>query len=278
MMTMPWKQDPYEILQISPNAEAEVIEAAYKRLARKYHPDTNHSSEAKERMQALNWAYEILGDPDKRREYDVKRRKSSPAVSPQPRQAKQPSSKIDDITQQGLKTHSEKIERSKKVKELQVKLDPIVRAILHELGNAQSKWLKETKRTPDRRLDSGQAPTSSGCLNLLVLLSFVINETSIKYNYRIHGHFGPASPYDSYSWNLDWKRFYGFGYTVHLTIRSDGIATLGMQPAYWQPKARYTRYTTPSPILDVEHLPLLEIKDQLQAQASLVYREKIGAF
>lgn len=38
-------KDPYEILQVSKNAETEVIEAAYRRLARKYHPDANPATE-----------------------------------------------------------------------------------------------------------------------------------------------------------------------------------------------------------------------------------------
>ncbi|MBI5054814.1 MAG: DnaJ domain-containing protein, partial [Chloroflexi bacterium] len=50
------EKDYYEILQVSPNAELEVIEAAYKRLARKYHPDYNESPDAVQRMQELNEA------------------------------------------------------------------------------------------------------------------------------------------------------------------------------------------------------------------------------
>lgn len=63
-------KNPYEILQVSNKAEIEVIEAAYRRLARKYHPDTNPSSDATERMKDINWAYEILSDPASRRRYD----------------------------------------------------------------------------------------------------------------------------------------------------------------------------------------------------------------
>jgi hypothetical protein len=59
-------KDPYKILQIDPDAETAVIEAAYRGLARCYHPDVNPSSEAAERMTDINWAYEILHDPEKR--------------------------------------------------------------------------------------------------------------------------------------------------------------------------------------------------------------------
>ena len=62
--------DAYETLQVSRNAEPEVIEAAFRRLARKYHPDTNPASDATARMQEINWAYEILRDPTKRAQYD----------------------------------------------------------------------------------------------------------------------------------------------------------------------------------------------------------------
>ena len=64
------QDNPYEILQVSEKAEQEVIEAAYRRLARKYHPDTNPQQTANLYMQKLNWAYEQLSDPIKRAEYD----------------------------------------------------------------------------------------------------------------------------------------------------------------------------------------------------------------
>ena len=65
--------DLYEILQVHPSAEREVVEAAFRRLARMYHPDVNNSPDANERMKALNLAYEILGDPAKRADYDRQR-------------------------------------------------------------------------------------------------------------------------------------------------------------------------------------------------------------
>jgi curved DNA-binding protein CbpA len=56
--------DPYEALQVDRRAEPEVIAAAYRSLARKYHPDKNASAASTKRMQELNAAYEILRDPD----------------------------------------------------------------------------------------------------------------------------------------------------------------------------------------------------------------------
>jgi hypothetical protein len=79
--------DWYEVLQVSPHADPEVIEGAYRRLALKYHPDVNASSYATERMRKINEAYEILRDPAHRARYDRTRRTSAepdpePAVPP----------------------------------------------------------------------------------------------------------------------------------------------------------------------------------------------------
>ena len=63
-------KDYYEILQVSPSASAKAIAAAYRRLVRKYHPDTNPSPDATHRTQAINEAYDVLSDPVKRAEYD----------------------------------------------------------------------------------------------------------------------------------------------------------------------------------------------------------------
>lgn len=63
-------KDYYEVLQVHPSADAEVIESAYRRLSRKYHPDVNPNPDATARMQELNEAWSVLGDPAKRREYD----------------------------------------------------------------------------------------------------------------------------------------------------------------------------------------------------------------
>lgn len=65
--------DYYTILQVDSRAEPEVIQAAYRRLAAKYHPDVDPSPEATERMKLLNAAYEVLSDTVKRREHDMSR-------------------------------------------------------------------------------------------------------------------------------------------------------------------------------------------------------------
>jgi curved DNA-binding protein CbpA len=65
--------DPYKILQVDPEAEDEVIAAAYRRLARKYHPDVGGGPEAAGRMTALNAAWELIGDPARRAAFDRER-------------------------------------------------------------------------------------------------------------------------------------------------------------------------------------------------------------
>ncbi len=70
---MPDASDPYKILQVDPEAEDEVIQAAYRRLARKYHPDLAETAEAAGRMAAINAAWELIGEPAARKAYDAQR-------------------------------------------------------------------------------------------------------------------------------------------------------------------------------------------------------------
>ena len=65
--------DYYAVLQVSPEADREVIGAAYRRLAAKYHPDVNASPDAADKMKLLNEAYEVLSDPARRASYDRSR-------------------------------------------------------------------------------------------------------------------------------------------------------------------------------------------------------------
>jgi DnaJ-domain-containing protein 1 len=65
-------EDYYEILQVHPLAEPEVVDAAYRKLAQKYHPDVNKSNSAAEKMQKINNAHDILRNSFSRKEYDAK--------------------------------------------------------------------------------------------------------------------------------------------------------------------------------------------------------------
>ena len=63
-------KDYYEILGVSRDADAAAIKSAYRKLARKYHPDVNKTKEAEEKFKDINEAYEVLSDKAKRQRYD----------------------------------------------------------------------------------------------------------------------------------------------------------------------------------------------------------------
>lgn len=63
--------DAYKVLQVDTGAEEPVIHAAYRALARRFHPDGDAPDSV--RMAHINAAYAILRDPDRRRAYDVRR-------------------------------------------------------------------------------------------------------------------------------------------------------------------------------------------------------------
>jgi molecular chaperone DnaJ len=65
------KRDLYEVLGVSRTATAEDIKKAYRKLARKYHPDVNPGKkEAEERFKEISLAHDVLSDPEKRKLYD----------------------------------------------------------------------------------------------------------------------------------------------------------------------------------------------------------------
>jgi curved DNA-binding protein CbpA len=78
---MPDAPDPYKVLQVDSEAEDEVIQAAYRRLAQKYHPDRASGPEAMERMVSINAAWELIGESARRADYDrsVRQRSAAPA-------------------------------------------------------------------------------------------------------------------------------------------------------------------------------------------------------
>src|SRR5215218_5561187 len=62
--------DYYKVLGVDRKASQEDIKKAYRKLARKYHPDTNKEAGSEDRFKAISEAYDTLGDPDKRKKYD----------------------------------------------------------------------------------------------------------------------------------------------------------------------------------------------------------------
>lgn len=77
--------DPYKTLQVDPEADPEVIQAAYRRLAQKYHPDIAPGPEAAARMSAINQAWAVLGNAATRAAFDRARGTvGQTPVSPRP--------------------------------------------------------------------------------------------------------------------------------------------------------------------------------------------------
>lgn len=60
----------YETLEVSENATHDEIKKAYRKLARKYHPDVNKDPKAEEKFKEINAAYEVLSDTEKKQQYD----------------------------------------------------------------------------------------------------------------------------------------------------------------------------------------------------------------
>lgn len=79
---MPEPQDHYKVLQVDSEADPEIVQAAFRRLAQKFHPDVTPGPDAARRMASINAAWEVLRDPDRRGAYDGERAlaaRSSPA-------------------------------------------------------------------------------------------------------------------------------------------------------------------------------------------------------
>ena len=70
MTTRDPRQTYYKTLMLAEIADAEVIGVVYRKLAQRYHPDVDPSPEAARRMAEINAAHEVLGNPQKRSEYD----------------------------------------------------------------------------------------------------------------------------------------------------------------------------------------------------------------
>jgi DnaJ-class molecular chaperone len=67
---MATKRDYYDVLGVSKNASAAELKNAYRKMALQWHPDRNKSKDAEEKFKEINEAYQILGDPKKKAQYD----------------------------------------------------------------------------------------------------------------------------------------------------------------------------------------------------------------
>jgi DnaJ-class molecular chaperone len=88
-------RDLYGILQVDPRAEPSVIQAAYRALAMRMHPDHSQNDDTAPAMAMLNRAYGVLRDPNPRRAYDQTRSPEAAAAPPPPTFA-QPSSTVSE--------------------------------------------------------------------------------------------------------------------------------------------------------------------------------------
>jgi curved DNA-binding protein len=70
-------KDYYRILGVAEDANNKGIKTAYRKLARKYHPDVSEHPDAEEKFKEAGEAYEVLKDPEKRTEYDALRQYGS---------------------------------------------------------------------------------------------------------------------------------------------------------------------------------------------------------
>jgi curved DNA-binding protein CbpA len=80
------RRDPYRILGVQPDADPDVVKAAYRVLVRKAHPDAAlHDEAAEQRIRDLNWAYAIVRDPAERSRNEAARRRTPPPTPAEPR-------------------------------------------------------------------------------------------------------------------------------------------------------------------------------------------------
>jgi molecular chaperone DnaJ len=78
-----FETDYYDVLGVSPSASEKDIARAYRKLAKQYHPDANPGNkEAEEKFKSVSAAYDVLGDADKRKEYDEVRQMVASGVGP----------------------------------------------------------------------------------------------------------------------------------------------------------------------------------------------------
>jgi curved DNA-binding protein CbpA len=143
----------YDVLGVSPVAAADTIKQAYRRLARRYHPDVCKEPDAEEKFKAVQAAYEILRDPEKRARYDA-----GETVSAQP--TKDPDFEAREIL---LGLFAQMVEKLDDNIDL---LDALRTAVQHTLGriandeqaaNASIRRL-QTKLDKIKRRDGGNNP------------------------------------------------------------------------------------------------------------------------
>ncbi len=167
-MKSPWQsqwKDYYEILQISQKAEPEIIVAAYKKLAGKYHPDRQGTGD-EERMKLINEASEVLSDPATRRRYDAEyERRRSGASS-------KTNDEIDEAKARERRAQAEAAKARREAEEA-VKKAQKEREELEEA-------LREARRQPPNKVDDprpSEPPAETGWLSILADVAKIALQT-----------------------------------------------------------------------------------------------------
>ena len=80
--------DLYAVLELSPSADTAAVRDAFRRLAKRYHPDVSTFPDAHQRFIRITEAYEVLGDPERRKRYDLSRLSAPPHTASSRTQAR----------------------------------------------------------------------------------------------------------------------------------------------------------------------------------------------
>ena len=137
----------YEILEVSETASKEIIEKAYKVLAKKYHPDLQkqeNKEKAEQKMKQINDAYEILSDDLKRKKYDeeLKSKRQQEEIKKNENIHNQNYNQQQNITEQELKNMEQKMQQMKD--EYEEKYRQAYENRLRSLGyKIKYKWTKK---------------------------------------------------------------------------------------------------------------------------------------
>lgn len=144
--------DLYKILGVDKRASQKDIKTAYRRIAKERHPDVNMAPDAEERMKEINWAYEVLHDPEERRRYDYfqgvsEQHPPSEEQQPEKRQRKTPQQKEEErVKKERVKEQREKDKQEKKrQKEEQKEKERLERERLKEEEREKKQREKEKR-------------------------------------------------------------------------------------------------------------------------------------
>lgn len=134
----------YEILEVSEKASKEVIEKAYRVLAKKYHPDLQMQEEkqnAEKKMKQINEAYDILSNEEKRKEYD------RTLAEEREREKKRELEKQEQSSNQYYEKEIEQVEKENQKRENTAESYQNVRKIQQEINQAYSQAYRNYVRS-----------------------------------------------------------------------------------------------------------------------------------